>query len=700
MSTHRHIDAICAVVLVLTLLITVLFMNGERFGLQVVVDEDAEVPVHLIPFTENDKNGAWDTTGASHITLNGDDAFAAGGAYTYDGNVIISSAGKYVLSGTLNDGSIIVDTSNTAKVWILLDSVNIRCSDGACLDVEQADKVFLSLAEGSENSLSTLGFSPEHQEAGMDGAIFARDDLTVNGSGSLTVSSAGESGIVCNDELVITGGKIAVTAAMDALHVNDDLRIMAAELDLNAGDDGISLTGPESEFYFESGLLTAKADGDGINAENHIRILGGAMTLEAGDDGISAGGTAAELQIEGGSLAITASDKGIGAGNTVRISGGTVTVDSEKDGISAAGDISVSGGELTINAADDGIHSDTAVSVSDGRILIPKCYEGIEAVTIDVSGGDITIYPEDDGLNANGGIDLFGSFGGGPGGMPGGRPDEMPGPPADFGKPPEGGFPEPSDRESMPELTQGSETDALPSDEVPLVPQGSPIVTGESAVQPQTEGSGSDENRAGSGTNGSGESWIHISGGSITVVNGTARDADGLDSNGDILVSGGVIRVSLVNSGSNSALDCGSESGGVMEISGGELVACGSYMMAEGFEGSSSQCSILYNFRRGAPAGTPISLEDSEGNVLLHYEVPCSFSSVVLSCPGLQIGGTYSVVIGDSAEEITLEEVSASFGDVQSEGFDGPMNWGGMHFRPESEPRDAPDRAGTDESAA
>ena len=192
---------------------------------------------------------------------------------------------------------------------------------------------------------------------------------------------------------------------------------------------------------------------------------------------------------------------------------------------------------------------------------------------------------------------------------------------------------------------------------------------------------------AGSGTesgSGSGaETWIHVSGGSITIVNDSARDADGFDSNGDIIISGGDIRVSLVNSGSNSALDYGSESGGVMEISGGTVVACGSYSMAEGFDSTSAQCAILYNVKRGVAAGKTVSLEDSEGNVIISYEVPCSFSSVILSSPEMKQGETYTVVIGDTVEEITLNEVSASYGDVQSEGFGGNMNWGGgMQFRP------------------
>ena len=684
MSTHRYFDAICVVVLVLTLLITVLFMNGEAYGIQVIVDEDAEAYGHAVLFTENDKNGAWDTARATRITLDGDEVSVfGGGAYAFDGSVMITGKGKYVISGTLTDGSVIVDTDSSAKVWIMLDGADITCSTGACLDVEQADKVFLTLAEGSDNRLTTTGFSAENRTAGMDGAVFSRDDLTINGSGSLTVTAAEESGIVCNDELVLTGGTITVDAAADALHVNDNLRIMETQLNLKAGDDGISLTGLESELYWESGTLTVTATGDGINAENNIRILNGALTLEAGDDGISAGGVTGMLEITGGTVQITAADKGIAAENTVTLAGGNVEIDAEDDGISTAGLFWMEDGKLAITTRDDGIHSDTAVEIRGGTVQIPSCYEGIEAVTIDVSGGEITIYPEDDGLNANGGTDSFGVAGfggrggfiGGPGGMFGGPDSGMPG---QAGEVEDGGFEPPM----MPDENEdvGPEPPVMGSGEEPHEP-GTDAAAGERpAMTMQDAASGEMTENT--------ETWIHVSGGSLSVINSVARDADGLDSNGDIIISGGVIRVSLTNSGSNSALDYGSESGGVMEISGGEVIACGSYAMAEGFDDSSSQCSILYNIKRGAPAGTTVALEDSEGNVILSYEAPCSFSSVAISCPEMQMGETYLIAIGDSVEEITLDSVSASFGDAQSEGFGGPMNWGHMRFRPESEQND------------
>ena len=597
MSTHRHIDAICVAVLILTLLITVLFMNGEALGIRVIVDEDAEEHVGEQWFTSNDRDGTWDTVGATVITLNGDSAsVSGGGAYAYDGDVIITSSGKYVLSGTLNDGCVVVDSDNSAKVWVMLDGADISCPDGPCLDVEQADKVFLTLADGTENSMATSGFSIEALEAGKDGTLFARDDLTVNGTGSLSVDAPEAHGIVGNDEMVIAGGNITVTALQDALHANDGLNIAQATLNLTAGDDGIAVTGTESTYYMESGTVTVTAQDKSVNAGNAIRLLGGTLSASAGDDAIS-----------------------------------------------AAGEIRIEGGEISIRAGDDGIHSDTALAISGGTVLIPECYEGMEAVTIDISGGEISIYPADDGLNANGSVSGFGAFGGG---MP------------DFGRDGEGTPP------------QGMEKPAITGGDMPEPPQGL-----ESVAQ--------QEGFSGTADSGGGESWIHISGGSVTVVNETARDADGFDSNGDIIISGGDIRISLVNSGSNSALDYGSESGGVMEISGGTVIACGSYAMAEGFDSTSTQCAILYNVKRGVAAGRTLGLEDSEGNVLLSYEVPCSFSSVILSSPELKLGETYTMVIGDTAEEITLNEISASYGDAQSEGFGGNMNWGdGMQFRP------------------
>jgi len=587
MSTHNTLDKICVAIVICSLVLTVLFMNGEALGITKIVDEDAEQNSDSAYFTTNDQNGSWDTTGAAVVTLTGDGASVSGnGAYVYDGNVVIAEAGRYVFSGNLEDGSIIVDAHDSSKVWILLDGVEINCSDDACIQVDQADKVFLTLAEGSQNILTSgSAYSDTALSDGTDGAIFAHDDLTINGSGSLAVTAQYSHGISANDDLVITGGTITISAVEDAIHVNDSIRIKDAAITVTAGDDGL-LTSNEVEngyLYIESGTLDVTASGDGIHT---------------------------------------------------------------------TGDITVAGGETNISAGDDGIHSDASVFVQSGTILISDCYEGIEALIIDVSGGDVSINCEDDGFNANGGSgDMFG----GGGQMGGGHNDGTSG---------HGGM-------------HGGETDDGTTGERPTPPDrsGESMSGGMPTGQETETASGSGQSSADTEDV---ETYISISGGNIRIVNEVGQDADGLDSNGDIKISGGTIYISLLGTGSNCAVDYASESGGVAEITGGTIIACGASSMAEGFDSTSTQASILYNTSTVAEAGTTLTVADADGSVLLSWEVPCSFSSALISCPEMKVGGTYTVSAGGTSEEVTLESVSTTYGEAQGGMPGGDMGQSGM----------------------
>ena len=508
MSTHKNIDRICILVLVLTLLLTVAFMNGEKLGIRAIADEDAESYSGTAYFTANDLDGTWsDNAYTTYITLSGDTAAIKGsGAYAYDGGVVITNGGWYVLSGTLTDGSIVVDAYDSSKVWLRLEGVDVACSDDACLIIDQADKVFLTLAEGSENSFTSgASYSSAALEDNTGGAIFAHDDLTINGSGSLTITANYKHGIDANDSLVITGGTITVTAPQDGIHVNDSFRFIAAN--------------------------------------------------------------------------------------------------------------------LTICAGDDAVHSDAELYVESGTILITECYEGLEAVTIDIVGGDITVYPSDDGLNANGsGSGIMGGFGsfGGMGGMRGNGTEES-NRSADSkdGTPPEvsGDFP-------------GKTTETQ---------------TTQTAVAEET--------------------YIRISGGTITIINENGNDADGLDSNGSIYIDGGTVRISLKGDGSNCAIDYGSESGGELIVTGGTIIACGGSSMAEAFSSSSTQCAVLYNLSSTVAADTRFRIQDASGNELLSYAPQCSYSSVAFSAPELTAGETYTVCVGEAAVELTLNETATQVGE-------------------------------------
>ena len=663
MSTSRYFDRICAVVLAFTLIVTVLFMNGQSFGIELMVDADSEAHSDNEYFTENDEISDWDTASATYISLVGDSITVSGNnAYEYEGNLVIAGSGKFVVSGTLDDGYITVDANANSKVWILLDGVDISCSDNACLRVDEADKVFLTLAEGTANTLSGGGeLSDEALEDGSYGVIFAHDDLTINGSGSLQINAGYKHGIKANDDLVITGGTITIDAPADGIHVNDSFRLKEASVSITAGDDGILTENEESYFYLESGNITLSAEGDGIHSNGDVMIAGGTITMDAGDDGI---------------------------------------------------------------------HADGDVEIEYGLIAMNSCYEGIEGASITVSGGDITIYPTDDGFNASSGSSsedgMFHNRGGNPGNMrlsengmqpPEGTeftPENGMQPPEGTEFTPENGMQPPEGTEFTPEngmqppegmeIPEGSgdtpgeqaETDPAAITENGSMPEQSgksgneQAAAGGSGAKQQMTGefadrqqeTGESDNAADSGnTQEDTENYIRISGGTITIVNENGNDADGLDSNGDIFITGGDIRISLADNGSNCAIDAATENGGVAEISGGTVIACGSSSMAEGFASSSTQCSILYNISSGMDAGTYLTVKDDAGTEILSWELPCSFSSALVSSPDMQIGETYTVSAGENEETVSLSEISASLGDARSMMAAGNMNRGGMHGR-------------------
>ena len=592
MHSNRHFDRICLAVLICTVLLTVLFMNGESLGIQVVRDQDTDRDEGSVWFTENDLDGSWDTEGAVQITLEGSTASIEGsGAYVKGSDVVIASSGRYIVTGELTDGSLIVDAHDNSKVWILLSGVSLTCSDDAAIRIDQADKVFLTLAEGTENVVTSgESYSEEALSDNTGGAIFSHDDLTVNGSGSLTVSASYKHGIDANDDLVITGGTVVIEAPADGIHASDSLRICSADLTINAGDDGLATGEENAPLYMESGSVSITAGGDGIHS---------------------------------------------------------------------AGDITLAGGSLVISAKDDGIHSDTSFLITDGSVVINESYEGIEALTIDQQGGDISIVSSDDGFNANGGSSGqpgMGGFGGGrgenrgPGGISAGTE---------------------SRQDASGEQGAGEMSESPPEAEI-------------TDTEASAESSASD-------------TWIHISGGSLTILNGTGRDADGLDSNGDILISGGTVRISLTGSGSNSAIDYNSEGGASCLITGGTVIACGASSMAEAFDESSAQCAVLLSLSQEAEAGSLFDLLSEDGTSLLSWEVPYGFTSVSFSCPEMEKGGSYTVRAGDQEESVTLTAMSTAVGTAGTGMSSGGMA-GGFHDRGGSPSQD--DTENQDASAA
>lgn len=321
-------------------------------------------------FSVRDIEGSYDEAAAIKIDLSGESAVCNEGAVSISGSTVtIRNEGVYILSGSLQ-GCIVVDAADTDKVQLVLSGAEISSLDGAAISVRQADKVFITLAEGTENTLSSPG-GFESAEDNIDAAVFSRDDLTINGAGALSVSSPYGNGISSKDELTICGGSLTVTAAKHALEANDSAAICAGSLALSAGEDAVHCENEE-----DSSL-------------GWVYISGGSFDIQAGDDGIHASGA---LLIEGGDISISRCNEGI-EGKTVEISGGNIQITAGDDGINAADGSSaggfggsagcavlISGGSIDITADGDGIDSNGFFSVSGGDIHIAGANYGDSSI--------------------------------------------------------------------------------------------------------------------------------------------------------------------------------------------------------------------------------------------------------------------------------------------------------------------------------
>ncbi len=460
--------------------------------------------------------------------------------------VTIRKEGTYILRGSLDDGMVIVDGDKEEKIQLVLAGVNLHSSAGAPIYVKQSDKVFLTLANGSENRLSG-GESLADED--VDAVIFSKEDLTINGEGALTIHSPGGHGVVSKDELTVTGGVFDITSASHGL----------------SGKDGVGIAG---------GTFQITAGKDGIHGENK-------------------------------------DDASLGY---VYVQNGTFAIRTEDDGISAAANMQIDGGTFQVDAGDDGFHADDTLTIMGGVIDITESYEGLEGLHVVVSGGEITLVARDDGLNAAGGMDASG-FGGRGGKDMFGRGGERFG----AGKeqmPDNGSQKQPGERpmkpENMPEMPEN----------MPEMPENMPMMSG-----------------------GSSEGSITITGGNLSIK----AFGDGIDANGSLHISGGNIQICGPNHGDTATLDY--DTTGV--ITGGTFIGTGATGMAQTF--SDSEQGVVMKRVGATDAGTKVTLKDKTGGILLNCTPEMDFSMVILSSPGLVTGEKYTLTVGGSSYELTIE---------------------------------------------
>ena len=537
------------------------------------------------------------------VTLSDGGSAADGAGVSVSGSTVtITQEGTYLLTGTLSDGQIQVSVPDTDKVQLVLDNASITSQNSAALYILEADKVFLTTAAGTENLLASAGEYVAIDENNIDGAVFSKTDLTMNGEGLLTVTSQTGHGVVCKDDLKITSGSYDITAARDGLSANDSIRIAAGDISIQSGSDGMEASSDkegEGYIYILSGTFDITCENDGIQASSDLSIVNGSFAITAGGGQVNGpehmdfwgmpnfGGFASENAWEEAEEDYTGSDshKGLKSDTRIAILGGSFRLDTADDALHSNGEILISDGTFHITSGDDGIHADVNVTVDGGVIEIAQSYEGIEGHEILISGGEISIVSEDDGFNACGGG--FGWYGGGSG-------------------------------SSLPQL--------------------------------------------------------RFTGGTVTVN----AAGDGLDSNGDLIVDGGLIVVDGPTNSSNGALDSGTESGGKLQVNGGTLIAIGASGMAETFGSTSAQNSMRVNLSSTQAAGTQITIAAEDGTVLFTHTSAKTFNSIVFSSPDLVQGETYQVTVGSETTTVTLNSVSTSTGSGGGMGgMGGPGGMGG-----------------------
>ncbi len=540
-------------------------------------------------FTDRDYETDYEESTSVQIELNGDSATASSDSVQISGSTVtITEEATYILSGTLDDGMIVVNASDSAKIQLVLNGVDITSETSAALYILEADKVFITLAEGTDNYLSNGGTFTAIDDNNIDGALFSKQDLTLNGSGTLTVTSPAGNGIVCKDDLVFTGGTYTISSASHGLEANDSVRITGeTQLTIEAGKDGMHAENDDDSslgfVYISNGVIDIEAEGDGISAGAYMQIEDGTFQILAGGGyengesesseswGVMGGGGGRQFANSTASESDSDSEdstsmKGLKADGAMLISAGTFSIDSADDAIHSNTSITVNGGTFEIATGDDGFHADEYLTIVSGTINITTSYEGLEALHVDIQGGDITLVASDDGLNAAGGTDSSGTTGG---------RDGM------FG---DGGW--------------------------------------------------------GSGTSSS-DGTIVISGGTLYIN----ASGDGIDANGTIEISGGDITIVGPTTGDTATLDYDISS----VITGGTFIGTGASGMAQTF--SDSEQGVIAVSVGSQSAGTTIIISDSDGNVLLEYTPELAFQVIIFSSPDLVSGETYTITAGSVSGE-------------------------------------------------
>ena len=525
-----------------------------------------DLSLYDLEYTSRDLDGTYDSSSAVTIALadNATSAKTAAGetaeGVSISGNdITITAAGTYVLSGTLTDGCVFVNISKEEKCQLVLNGVTITNNDGPCIYVMSADKTFITLAEGSENTLTDGANYVLDEDDEPTATIFSKDDLTINGTGSLSVTANYRHAIRSKDDVVITGGTYVITAVENAISGKDCVKICDGTFDITCGEDAVKSTNDSEE---------------------------------------------------------------------------------------GRGFVAIDGGNFTISAGDDAFHAETLFRITSGTVNVETCYEGYEGIVVRIDGGTTNITATDDALNAASGTstegadalgqpgnaDMAGAVAGGNAGTSGAAPTGEPAAGA-AGNGAQGGS------------AQG---------EAPSAPSGSagagdPNAAGDAAGAAGAGGMGAD---AGAGATAADSNCKIIVTGGTTYV---SAQGDGIDSNGSVEVTGGVLVVEGPTSSDNGFFDYD----GSATITGGTVLMVGSAGMAQNFSGG-TQAFAMQSI--SGNAGQTVTLLNAQGTEVASFVATKSFQVVLASAAGTEEGETLVVKVDDTENELTASTTATNGG--------------------------------------
>ena len=328
-------------------------------------------------FTEKDYDTSYDESTASKIELSGSSARVSGDGVTVsDSTVIISKAGTYVISGQSDGVQIKIAADKSDDMKLVLKGATMTNTDAA-ISATSAGHVYLTLAEGTTNSLSD---SSSNSDEKANAALFSKVDLTINGSGTLTVDGKKSNAIKANDTLHITGGTFNITSVGDAFNVNDELNITGTTMTIDAKEDGVKVDNDDDmtvgNMYLANNTITVTAGDDGIHASGSLVIDSGTYTVKNSTEGIEGKG----ITINGGDINVYSTDDGVNAANKnaqqsdiyFTMTGGNLTVEvgqGDADPIDSNGNITVTGGTIKMTGQ-TGFDFDGTATYTGGDIYI------------------------------------------------------------------------------------------------------------------------------------------------------------------------------------------------------------------------------------------------------------------------------------------------------------------------------------------